>query len=125
MVVSCAADQGAVEAARDLAWEAFQAPIRAERDRAVAILRRVDMPEVSAITNTLDEASKVTRALIMSSATRPLHQLRGIEAPARLELAKFVQESRRENDERYNSFLYSPSSESPLEVPVEPAVYSG
>src|ERR1700674_1728137 len=120
-----AADKEAVEAARDLAWEAFQAPIRAERDRAVAILRRVDMPEVSGITSSLDEASKVTRALIMSSATRALHQLRGIESPARIELAKFVQEYRRENDERYNSFLYSRSSESPLEVPVEPAVYSG
>jgi pyruvate/2-oxoglutarate/acetoin dehydrogenase E1 component/TPP-dependent pyruvate/acetoin dehydrogenase alpha subunit len=119
-----AADKEAVEAARDLAWEAFQAPIRAERDRAVAILRRLDMPEVAGITSALDEASKVTRALVMSSATRALHQLRGIESPARLELAKFVQDYRRENDERYNSFLYSRSPESPLEVPVEPAVYS-
>jgi pyruvate/2-oxoglutarate/acetoin dehydrogenase E1 component/TPP-dependent pyruvate/acetoin dehydrogenase alpha subunit len=119
-----AADKEAVEAARDLAWEAFQAPIRAERDRAVAILRRVDMPEVAGITSALDEASKVTRALVMSSATRALHQLRGIESPARLELAKFVQDYRRENDERYNSFLYSRSPESPLDVPVEPAVYS-
>src|SRR4029077_9737575 len=56
-----AADKEAVEAARDLAWEAFQAPIRAERDRAVAILRRIDMPEVAEITNSLDEANKVTR----------------------------------------------------------------
>jgi pyruvate/2-oxoglutarate/acetoin dehydrogenase E1 component/TPP-dependent pyruvate/acetoin dehydrogenase alpha subunit len=119
-----AADKEAVEAARDLAWEAFQAPIRAERDRAVAILRGVGMPEVAGITNSLDEATKVTRALVMSSATRALHQLRGIESPARLELAKFVQEYRRENDERYNSFLYSRSPESPLDVTVEPAVYS-
>ena len=37
-----AADKEAVEAASDLAWEAFQSPIRAERDKAVAILRRVD-----------------------------------------------------------------------------------
>src|SRR5438552_1224651 len=53
-----AADKEAVEAARDLAWEAFQSPIRAERDRAVAILRRVDMPEVAEITNSLAEAVK-------------------------------------------------------------------
>src|SRR5207245_7303338 len=72
-----AADKEAVEAARDLAWEAFQSPIRAERDRAVAILRRVDMPEVAEITNSLDEAVKVTRALIMSSAKGAPHQLRG------------------------------------------------
>jgi 2-oxoisovalerate dehydrogenase E1 component len=119
-----AADKEAVEAARDLAWEGFQAPIRAERDRAVAILRRIDMPEVAEITNGLDEAHKVTRALVMSSATRVLHQTRGINSPARDELAQFVASYRSENDERYNSHLYSRSSESPLHVPVEPPVYS-
>jgi pyruvate/2-oxoglutarate/acetoin dehydrogenase E1 component len=119
-----AADKEAVEAARDLAWEAFQTPIRDERDRAVLLLRRVDMPEVSEITNALDEAHKVTRALVMSSTTRALHELRGISSPARDELAKFVAEYRRENEERYNSFLYSRSVDSPLNVPVVPALYS-
>ncbi|TMC38987.1 MAG: transketolase, partial [Chloroflexi bacterium] len=119
-----AADKEAVEAARDLAWEAFQTPIRAERDRAVAILRRVDMPEVAEITNALDEAHKVTRSLVMSTASRALHQLRGLESPAREELANFVAGYRRENDERYNSHLYSRSPESPLHVPAVAAVYS-
>src|SRR5207245_11459515 len=77
-----AADKEAVEAARDLAWDAFQSPIRAERDRAVAILKRIDMPEVAEITSSLDDASKVTRSLVMSSASRALHQLRGSEWPA-------------------------------------------
>ncbi len=119
-----AADKEAVEAARDLAWEAFQSPIRAERDRAVAILRRVDMPEVAEITSTLDEAVKVTRSLIMSSAKRALHQLRGLEGPARDELAKFVRDYGRLNDERYNSHLYSSSPDSPLNVPVVAPAYS-
>ena len=119
-----AADKEAVEAARDLAWEAFQAPVRAERDRAVAILKRVDMPEVAEITSALDEAAKVTRSLVASSATRALHRLRGIESPERTELAKFVEDYQRENNERYNSHLYSRSDESPLKVAVVPAVYS-
>src|SRR2546423_1550521 len=119
-----AADKEAVEAARDLAWDAFQSPIRAERDRAVAILRRVDMPEVEEITSSLDEAHKVTRSLVMSSASRALHQLRGIESPERAELAKFVADYRTANDERYNSFLYSRSPESPLNVPAVAPVYS-
>ncbi len=119
-----AADKEAVEAARDLAWEAFQSPIRVERDRAVGILRRVDMPEVAEITNALDEAHKITRSFIMASASRALFQLRGLDSPARTELARFVDEYRRENEERYNSHLYSASTESPLNVPVVPAVYS-
>jgi pyruvate/2-oxoglutarate/acetoin dehydrogenase E1 component/TPP-dependent pyruvate/acetoin dehydrogenase alpha subunit len=119
-----AADKESVEAARDLAWEAFQSPIRAERDRAVAILRRVDMPEVTEITNALDEAHKITRSFVMASASRALFQLRGLESPARAELAKFVDEYRRENVERYNSHLYSASEDSPLNVPVVPPIYS-
>ena len=119
-----AADKEAVEAARDLAWEAFQSPLRAERDRAVNVLRRIDMPEVAEITNDLDEAPKVTRSLIMSSVSRALHRLRGLESRARSELADFVTEYRRENVERYNSHLYSESAESPLNVPARPPVYS-
>ncbi len=119
-----AADKEAVEAARDLAWDAFQAPIRAERDRAVAILKSIDMPEIAPITNLLDEAGKVTRSLVMASATSALHRLRGIGSPARTELAKFVEEYRRENHKRYNSHLYSGSDESPLKVPLVPPVFS-
>ncbi|HYM97896.1 MAG TPA: thiamine pyrophosphate-dependent enzyme, partial [Candidatus Sulfotelmatobacter sp.] len=119
-----AADKESVEAARDLAWEAFQAPIRSERDRAVAILKSIDMPEVAGITHQLDEAGKVTRSLVMSSATRALHQLRGLDSPARAELARFVQEYQSENELRYNSNLYSHSDESPLRVPVVAPTYS-
>jgi len=119
-----AADKEAVEAARDLAWEAFQNPIRAERDRAVAILKRLDMPEVAEITHGLEEAGKVTRSLVMSSATRALHQTRGLDSAARAELVRFVAGYARENADRYNSYLYSTSDESPLKVPIVPAVYS-
>ena len=118
-----AADKEAVEAARDLAWEAFQRPVRAERDRAVAILKKIDMPEVAEVTTALEDSGKVTRSLVMSSATRALHRLRGLESPERQELATFVDEYRRQNEERYNSFLYSRSAESPLDVPVVPAAY--
>src|SRR5258708_17023085 len=119
-----AADKEAVEAARDLAWDAFQSPIRTERDQVVALLKRIDMPEVAEITNLLEEAGKVTRGFVMASASRALFQLRGIESPERAELAKFVAEYQRENEERHNSFLYSRSAESPLKVAVVAPEYS-
>ena len=58
-----AADKEAVEAARDLAWEAFQSPIRDERDRLVAILKRSDSSEVAELTDTLSpRRRKLTRS---------------------------------------------------------------
>jgi pyruvate/2-oxoglutarate/acetoin dehydrogenase E1 component/TPP-dependent pyruvate/acetoin dehydrogenase alpha subunit len=119
-----AADKEAVEAARDLAWEAFQAPIRAERDRLVAILKRTGSSAVAKVGANLTETNKVTRALVVSSATRALSQLRGSNSEGRTELAHFVETYGRENHERYNSHVYSRSKQSPLKVPVVPAVYS-
>ena len=119
-----AADKEAVEAARDLAWEAFQSPIRDERDRLVAILKRSDSSEVAELTDTLSEASKATRSQVISSASRALNELRGTDSPQRSELARFLKKYQQENLERYNSHLYSRSELSPLKVPVVPAEYS-
>jgi len=119
-----AADKEAVEAARDLAWEAYQSPIREERDRLVALLGQAGTDETQAIAGDLAESSKVTRAMVMGAASRALATLRGLESPSRDELARFVEAYGRENRERYNSHVYSTSTESPLNVPVVPAEYS-
>ncbi|MDQ6879483.1 MAG: thiamine pyrophosphate-dependent enzyme [Candidatus Dormibacteraeota bacterium] len=119
-----AADKEAVEAARDLAWEAFQAPIRDERDRLVAILQRSDSTEVADVARGLSEASKVTRSLVMSSASQALNELRGGDSAERSELIRFTESYQRDNQERYNSHVYSRSESSPLKVPVLQAEYS-
>ena len=120
-----AADKESVEAARDLAWEAYQAPIRADRDRLVAILGRVRTPDTEPVAAVLADSAKVTRSLVMAAASRALVALRGNESASRNELVRFVDEYGREGSERYNSHVYSTSSESPLAVPVVPPVISG
>src|SRR6266576_1095528 len=85
-----AADKEAVEAARDLAWEAYQSPIREERDRLVALLGQAGTHETQTIAGNLAESSKVTRAMVMGAASRALATLRGLESPPRDELARFV-----------------------------------
>jgi len=119
-----AADKEAVEAARDLAWEAYQVPIRAERDRLVDILARAQVRELESIAGNLADSVKVTRATVMAAARRALAAVRGGDSAARGELAHFVDTYGRENSERYNSHLYSTSLESPLKVPVVPAEFS-
>jgi 2-oxoisovalerate dehydrogenase E1 component len=118
------ADKEAVEAARDLAWEAYQAPIRADRDRVVAMLGRAGSPEVAEIAGGLGESQKVTRSVVLSSALRALAALRGSDSAARTELARFVASYESQNHERYNSHVYSVSEQSPLKVSVVPAAYS-
>ena len=119
-----AADKESVEAARDLAWEAYQRPIREERDRLVSILQRSGLSEIDPITSGLAETAKVTRAVVMGAARRALMAMRGADSPAHGELVRFIDEYGRENHQRYNSNLYSSSAESPLNVPLVPAQYS-
>src|SRR5256712_11459743 len=66
-----AADKEAVEAARDLAWEAYQTPIRHERDRAVSILRRGDTPPGAGNASTMTAARQGTRAPDLSGRPIP------------------------------------------------------
>jgi len=119
-----AADKEAVEAARDLAWEAYQRPIRAERDRLVSILGGSGLSEIEPITSNLAETAKVTRAVVMAAARRGLTAMRGADSPAHGDLVRFIAEYGSENHQRYNSNLYSSSAESPLKVPVVPARFS-
>ena len=96
-----AADKEAVEAARDLAWEAFQSPIREERDRLVAHPQAQRFPEVAELTAAaVAEASKVTRSQVISSASRALPRAARARLAAPDELARFVKEYERENLER-------------------------
>ena len=116
-----------VERVREQAWEAYQAPIRADRDRALRFVKAAADEagvDVGAITEELRGATDLSRRLVQRTAVRALAALRGTGGTARAEVAAYVAEYRRENDERFNSYLTSRSEESPLLVKPVPARYS-
>src|SRR5581483_7990486 len=117
-------DRAEVEAIRERAYEAFQAPIRRERDEAIALIEAaaedagVDQSE---LVTALRAESDLNRRLIHTAAFRALVAVRGRESAARDALAAFVERSRRENVARYTSHLLSEGESSPLRVaPVAP-----
>ena len=108
-----------VERVREEAWEAYQSPIRDDRERALsAILEaaREASLDLSPIVDELRSAEAPSRRLVAAAARRALVALRGHEGPARAELAAFVESYAKQNDERFNSHLYSRSAESPLRI---------
>src|SRR2546428_9552359 len=86
-----AADKEAVEAARDLAWEAYQTPIRHERDRAVSILRRGDTTPGGADASPPTPTRQGTPAAIPSGAPFPIRTPRRADAPARSPLLQLIE----------------------------------
>jgi pyruvate/2-oxoglutarate/acetoin dehydrogenase E1 component/TPP-dependent pyruvate/acetoin dehydrogenase alpha subunit len=120
-----------VERTREEAWDAYLAPIRADRDQAIAILDGAAADggrEVDAVVEELRSAEPPSRRLIASTARRALAALRVHGAPSRDELAerdvtrriaplaRFVESYLKQNDELFNSHLYSRSAESPLRI---------
>jgi pyruvate/2-oxoglutarate/acetoin dehydrogenase E1 component/TPP-dependent pyruvate/acetoin dehydrogenase alpha subunit len=108
-----------VERTREEAWDAYQAPIQAEREQALAVLEAAAADgdaDLEPIVGELRSTEPPTRRLIASAARRALVALRGGESSARDELAAFVESYAKHNDELFNSYLYSRSTESPLRI---------
>ncbi len=122
-------DRRAVDELREAAWVAYQEPIRAEHDEALALIERAgaeagDPEDLRAVSGRLRGAAEVSRRLVQSSATLALAALRAHTGPAKDALARFHRAYRDANDERYNSRLYSSSSDSALRVSERAPAYS-
>src|SRR2546429_434943 len=99
--------------------DGYQAPSRAEREQAVAMVEAVaadGQADLDAVLEELRSAEPPSRRLIASTARRALVALRGRDGSARDELAAFVESYAKQNDELFNSHLYSRSAESPLRI---------
>lgn len=113
-------DRRVVETARKEAWQSLMEPIRREQADALTLMRRVaeESPSEalqSAMTELRDPLT-LNRRIIASSLRRSLFALRGHESDAKTELARFSEKYRDEKKELYNSYLFSRSPDSPLEV---------
>ncbi len=113
--------------ARDRAWKAFTADIKRDQDRVMAILRAAqaestNASEIEEIRTELEKTLNPTRLDAVKAAKRVLRVLRhepGLSS--RAELIAWVQQSEKDNFQRYSSHLYSESDESALRVPsIEP-----
>jgi pyruvate/2-oxoglutarate/acetoin dehydrogenase E1 component/TPP-dependent pyruvate/acetoin dehydrogenase alpha subunit len=108
-----------VERTREEAWDAYVAPIEADRERAIAILDAAGAEsgtDIDAIVQELRSTEPPTRRLVAAAARRALAALRRDEGPAREELSKFVASYVKQGDELFNSHLYSRSEDSPLRI---------
>lgn len=121
-------DRAEVEAIRERAYEAFQAPIREERDamlRAIEAAGREAQVDIAAATAELRDASDPNRRLVHSAAFHALVALRDHDGPARRALALAAERGRAENRARYASHLLSDGDGSPLRITAVAPRYEG
>jgi pyruvate/2-oxoglutarate/acetoin dehydrogenase E1 component/TPP-dependent pyruvate/acetoin dehydrogenase alpha subunit len=122
------ADRREVERIRERAFEAYQEPIRADRERALALIDAAADEvggDLASVTNELRSTDEPSRRLVAATIARALVALRDDGGPARTELGSFAVAYRDENEERFNAGLYSRSADSPLRVEAVQPTYGG
>lgn len=121
-------DRAHVEAERAAAWEDRLAPLRAERDAIVQLVRAAAEesgdPRVAATADQIMSAPELNRRTVDSLATRAVWALRGREGQHARLLAQAVDAYHVTNSGYYSSHLLSSSVESPLRVPAEAVRYA-
>ncbi len=116
-----------VESAKQEAWDAYLAPLEAERKDLLKLLGEVSaqtgVTAVNGISSELAKAPSLFRRGIQSAARRALYALRDIDDPVKTKLSRFVRDYQATNQRRYSSHLFSESKRSPLHVTeVKPTV---
>lgn len=125
-----AQDRREVERVREEAWDAFAEPILAERERAVALLRRAGTESgdarIGELASGLERQAEPGRRFVRIALTEALARVREADVPSRAEMRELLREDKRENAVRFGSHLYSESAASPLRVePVAPEYAEG
>ncbi len=118
-----------VEEARKRAWQAYRAPIEADRSRTLGLL--AEMARASSHADGLEQARARLEALpdptrrdLVTVVHEALILTRGEASPARQQLLDWRAGLEGQQEERYHSFLYSPLADSALNVPEVKPVYA-
>ena len=116
-------------AARDSAWKAFQAPIKAEREQLISVVTTTNCPckkqdRIDKIVADLKQVAEPIRKDVISSAKKILRDVCttcSMKKPMKADLEIWMADQAKKNYDRYSSHLYSQSALAALKVePVAP-----
>ncbi|AUD05074.1 alpha-ketoacid dehydrogenase subunit alpha/beta [Spirosoma pollinicola] len=119
----------AAKQARVIAWNAFQASMKGDFDEVLDLLQQTarhnaKAAELMAIREELRKTFSPVRRDAVSAVRKALRLLRTDSGAGRQRLKAWLERSEVENDDRFSSYLYSQSPDSPMLVEGVPAQYS-
>jgi len=123
-------DRQTTESERQVAWETYSAPLLAERQEIVGLLKKLseqarNKAEISSISQQLKKLSQPLRKNNHIAIHQALVATRNDESiDTRQNLLNWKRDQEVLQTDRYSSYLYSQTEESALKVPVVEAVYS-
>jgi 2-oxoisovalerate dehydrogenase E1 component len=120
-----------VRAGRDEAWHAYEDPIKAEAEAVVGLLNDAAgaasegvRARVEALRDELSRRKDPLRRDVALAARRALAAVRAEGEAASAPLARWIEEQKPINEQRYHTHLYSESEDSALRVAAIPPEYA-
>ena len=115
--------------ARLTAWNAFEKSIKADFDEALDLLQQAarhhsKSAELMAVREELRKTHSPLRRDAVAAVRKALRILRADTGTARQRLKAWLERTKAENEERFNSHLYSESPDSPMLVEAVPPRFS-
>jgi pyruvate/2-oxoglutarate/acetoin dehydrogenase E1 component len=121
-------DRAEVENIRKAAWEAYRAPIQAERDAVLTLLdalfAETNSEEIGEVRNRLGNAVNPIRRDIYKALQTALWHTRGEKTPSRENLLAWKNDQDALNEDRFSSHLYNQTEHAALNVTAVEPVYS-
>lgn len=115
--------------ARAAAWTAYQQSMQGDRDEAIDLLQQAarnhaKAPALMAIREELRQATPLLRRDSTAAIKKALRVIRGEQSPTHAILLNWLQRTQLENEDRFNSHLYSQSPDSPMLVQAVSPTYA-
>ncbi|MDR6194150.1 TPP-dependent pyruvate/acetoin dehydrogenase alpha subunit [Siphonobacter sp. BAB-5404] len=119
----------AAKAGRDAAWKSYLESLQPDLNEALEALAKAARSsrsgdEILAIRTQIQQKANPVRSDVIEGVKRAVRMLRFEDSPAKHILTEWLDRTKKDNWKRFNTFLYSQSDESPLQVPTVAPVYA-
>lgn len=112
-----------VRVCRKNAWDAVQKVLRQEAAEAEVLLKAFGIQAFDEMAKSIHASVEVTRRELLEHVRKALRMLAGKDSPEKRSLLSWFSKQMQDNNERYNSKLFTDSLDSHVHIPVVPAAY--
>lgn len=112
-----------VRVCRKNAWDAVQKVLRQEAAEAEVLLKAFGIQAFDEMARSIHASVEVTRRELLEHVRKALRMLAGKDSPEKRSLLSWFSKQMQDNNERYNSKLFTDSLDSHVHIPVVPAAY--
>ncbi|GAA4788340.1 alpha-ketoacid dehydrogenase subunit alpha/beta [Olivibacter ginsenosidimutans] len=105
------------------AWNDYVEAFAEEKATAIRLLRAIDYKPVQHLATRLEKIKEPNLKQIYGTVRKAIRELRAYQNPQKESLIQWYKAQQRVNHDRYNSTLFTETSESPKYIEVIPAAY--